>query len=98
MSAVQKDIAQGYNFGYLDENTKRMIRRALLKAVAIPGHQLPFGSRRMPVPYGWGCAGIQLPPGVIGPDDRLKVLGQAADDPPHAFSFRRSFAKFAAVA
>jgi len=28
--------AAGYNFGYLDENSKRMIRRALLKAVAVP--------------------------------------------------------------
>ena len=28
-----------YNFAYLDEQTKRMIRRALLKAVAIPGYQ-----------------------------------------------------------
>ena len=35
----------GYNFAYLDESTKRMIRRAILKAVAIPGHQVPFGSR-----------------------------------------------------
>ena len=35
----------GYNFAYLDEQTKRMIRRAVLKAVAIPGHQVPFGSR-----------------------------------------------------
>lgn len=26
----------GYNFAYLDEQTKRMIRRAILKAVAIP--------------------------------------------------------------
>ena len=32
----------GYNFGYLDESTKRMIRRAILKGVAIPGHQVPF--------------------------------------------------------
>jgi len=45
--------ATGYNFGYLDENTKRMIRRALLKAVAIPGHQVPFGSREMPLPHGY---------------------------------------------
>ena len=36
----------GYNFAYLDEQTKRMIRRAILKAVAIPGHQVPFGSPR----------------------------------------------------
>jgi len=26
-----------YNFAYLDEQTKRMIRRAILKAVAISG-------------------------------------------------------------
>jgi alpha-D-ribose 1-methylphosphonate 5-phosphate C-P lyase len=37
--------AAGYNFGYLDEQTKRMIRRAILKGVAIPGYQVPFGSR-----------------------------------------------------
>ena len=45
---------EGYNFAYLDEQTKRMIRRAILKAVAIPGYQVPFGSREMPLPYGWG--------------------------------------------
>ena len=37
-----------FNFAYLDERTKRMIRRAILKAVAIPGYQVPFGSREMP--------------------------------------------------
>ena len=31
---------QIYNFAYLDENTKKMIRRALLKALCIPGYQL----------------------------------------------------------
>ncbi len=41
---------QGYNFAYLDEQTKRMIRRGLLKAVAIPGYQVPFGGREMPLP------------------------------------------------
>ena len=50
----------GYNFAYLDEQTKRMIRRAILKAVAIPGYQVPFGGREMPMPYGWGTGGIQL--------------------------------------
>ncbi|VEB42153.1 Phosphonate metabolism protein PhnJ [Chromobacterium violaceum] len=45
-----------YNFGFLDENTKRMLRRSLLKAVAIPGCQVPFGSREMPLPYGWAPA------------------------------------------
>ncbi len=41
-----------YNFGFLDERTKKMIRRAMLKAVAIPGYQVPFGSREMPFAYG----------------------------------------------
>ena len=50
----------GYNFAYLDEQTKRMIRRALLKAVAIPGYQVPFGGREMPMPYGWGTGGIPV--------------------------------------
>jgi hypothetical protein len=39
-----------YNFAYLDEQTKRMIRRALLKALAIPGYQVPFASARCPCP------------------------------------------------
>ena len=29
-----------YNFAYLDEQTTRMIRRAVLKAIAIPGYHL----------------------------------------------------------
>ena len=37
--------APAYNFAYLDEQTKRMIRRAILKAIAIPGYQVPFASR-----------------------------------------------------
>ena len=53
-------VAQNFNFAYLDERTKRMIRRAILKAVAIPGYQVPFGSREMPLPYGWGTGGIQV--------------------------------------
>ncbi len=38
--------APAYNFAYLDEQTKRMIRRAILKAIAIPGYQVPFASAR----------------------------------------------------
>jgi hypothetical protein len=38
-----------YNYAYLDEQTKRMIRRAILKAVAVPGYQVPFGGREMPL-------------------------------------------------
>ncbi len=36
----------GYNFAYLDEQTKRMIRRAILKAVAIPGYRCRLAGAR----------------------------------------------------
>jgi len=89
---------KGYNFAYLDEQTKRMIRRALLKAVAIPGHQIPFGSREMPLPYGWGTGGIQVTAAVIGADDTLKIIDQGADDTTNAVSIRHFFARTAGVA
>ena len=59
--------APAYNFAYLDEQTKRMIRRAILKAIAIPGYQVPFASREMPMPYGWGTGGVQVTAAVLGP-------------------------------
>lgn len=90
-------IASGYNFAFLDEQTKRMIRRAILKAVAIPGYQVPFGSREMPLPCGWGTGGIQVTASVIGPDDILKVIDQGADDTTNAVSIRRFFARTTGV-
>jgi alpha-D-ribose 1-methylphosphonate 5-phosphate C-P lyase len=81
----------GVNYAYLDERTKRMIRRALLKAVAIPGYQVPFGSREMPLPYGWGTGGIQVTAAMIGPDDTLKVIDQGSDDTVNAVNIRRFF-------
>ena len=86
-----------YNFAYLDEGTKRMIRRALLKAVAIPGYQVPFASREMPMPYGWGTGGVQVTAAVIGPADVLKVIDQGSDDTTNAVSIRKFFAKTAGV-
>jgi alpha-D-ribose 1-methylphosphonate 5-phosphate C-P lyase len=87
----------GYNFAYLDEQTKRMIRRAILKAVAIPGHQIPFASREMPLPYGWGTGGIQVTAAILGADDVLKVIDQGADDTTNAVSIRGFFARTAGV-
>jgi alpha-D-ribose 1-methylphosphonate 5-phosphate C-P lyase len=89
---------QGYNFAYLDEQTKRMIRRALLKAVAIPGYQVPFASREMPMPYGWGTGGVQVTAAILGPLDVLKVIDQGADDTTNAVSIRAFFARTANVA
>ena len=91
-------MTAGYNFAYLDEQTNRMIRRALLKAVAIPGHQVPFGGREMPLPYGWGTGGIQVTAAILGADDVLKVVDQGADDTTNAVSIRRFFARTAGVA
>lgn len=88
---------QAYNFGYLDEQTKRMVRRALLKAIAIPGYQAPFASREMPLPQGWGTGGLQLTASLIGSEDRLKVIDQGADDATNAVSIRRFFAKVSGV-
>src|SRR3954454_4136288 len=90
--------APTYNFAYLDEQTKRMIRRAVLKAIAIPGYQVPFASREMPMPYGWGTGGVQVTAAILGPDDVLKVIDQGSDDTTNAISIRKFFAKTAGVA
>ena len=87
-----------YNFAYLDEQTKRMIRRAILKGVAIPGYQVPFASREMPMPYGWGTGGVQVTAACLTPEDALKVIDQGADDTTNAVSIRKFFEKTAQVA
>jgi len=77
-----------YNYAFLDENTKREIRRKLLKAVAIPGYQVPFGSREMPIARGWGTGGLQITLSIIGPEDILKVIDQGYDDSVNACNLR----------
>src|SRR6202142_1582486 len=89
--------APSYNFAYLDEQTKRMIRRAILKAIAIPGYQVPFASREMPMPYGWGTGGVQVTAAILGPSDVLKVIDQGSDDTTNAVSIRKFFARTAGV-
>ena len=86
-----------YNFAYLDEQTKRMIRRSILKGLAIPGYQVPFASREMPMPYGWGTGGVQVSAATLTPDDTLKVIDQGADDTTNAISIRKFFQKTADV-
>lgn len=87
-----------YNEGYLDEQTKRAIRRALLKGVAIPGFQVPFASREVPMPRGWGTGGVQVTASIIGPEDLLKVIDQGADDTTNAVSIRQFFERVAGSA
>ena len=88
----------GYNFAYLNEQTKKMIRRAILKAIAVPGYQVPFASREMPMPYGWGTGGVQVTASILTPGDTLKVIDQGADDTTNAVSIRNFFKKTAKVA
>ena len=90
-SLENPEILEGYNFAYLDDQTKRMIRRAILKAVAIPGYQVPFGSREMPLPFGWGTGGIQVTANI------LKVIDQGSDDTTNAVNIRNFFGKTAGV-
>jgi len=98
MTAQQKPLDEGeYNFAYLDEQTKRMIRRAILKGIAVPGYQVPFASREMPMPYGWGTGGVQVTASILGADDCLKVIDQGSDDTTNAVAIRGFFEKTAGV-
>ena len=75
--------------GLLDESAKREVRRALLTGVCVPGYQVPFGSREMPVARGWGSGGLQVTLGVIGPDDTVKVIDQGDDAGVNSTNLRR---------
>ncbi len=80
---------RNYNFAFLDEGSKREIRRAVLKAVAIPGYQVPFGSRELPIGRGWGTGALQLTLSLIGPDDVLKVIDQGSDESVNAVNIKK---------
>ena len=36
---------EAFSYGFLDESAKREMRRRILKAIAIPGYQVPYASR-----------------------------------------------------
>ena len=86
-----------YNFAYFDEGSKQEIRRAILKAVAIPGFQVPFASREMPIARGWGTGGLQLTLALIGRSDILKVIDQGCDESVNAVSIKRLVTKTTGV-
>lgn len=75
-------------FGFLDEHAKKEIRRTALKAVAIPGYQVPYSSREMPMGRGFGTGGLQLTLALIGKGETLKVIDQGADDSVNAVNLR----------
>lgn len=84
-----KENFNGYNFAFIDEGSKREIRRKILKAVAIPGYQVPFGSRELPIASGWGTGGLQITFSIIGTEDILKVIDQGCDGSVNAVNIRK---------
>jgi len=82
----------------LDEVSKREIRRAILTAVAVPGYQVPFASREMPVARGWGSGGLQITLAVVGDHDVVKVIDQGEDAGVNAANLRRLIADTTGVA
>jgi alpha-D-ribose 1-methylphosphonate 5-phosphate C-P lyase len=85
------------NFGFLDENSKREIRRKLLKAAALPGYQVPFASRELPIARGWGTGGLQITMSIIGEDDIIKVIDQGSDDVVNAVNLRNLISRTTGV-
>ncbi len=86
-----------YSYAFLDEFAKRELRRKILKAIAIPGYQVPYASREMPIARGWGTGGLQATLAIIGPRDVIKVIDQGADDSVNAANLRRFIARMAGV-
>lgn len=80
---------QPYSYAFLDAYAKRELRRALLKAVALPGYQVPYASREVPMARGWGTGGLQVTLALIGAEDCLKVIDQGDDNSVNAVSLRR---------
>jgi alpha-D-ribose 1-methylphosphonate 5-phosphate C-P lyase len=84
---------QDYSYGFLDEFAKRELRRRMLKAIAIPGYQVPYASRELPIARGWGTGGLQVTLSLAGPRDTVKVIDQGADDSVNAANLRRFIAR-----
>src|SRR2546430_16413997 len=85
---ARADQRAGHSYAFLDEHTKRELRRRTLKAVAIPGHQVAFGSREMPLARGWGTGGVQLTLSLVVPGDAAKVIDQGDDASMNAVNVR----------
>jgi len=83
------------SYGFLDASAKREMRRKILKSVAVPGCQMPYASREVPMARGWGTGGLQVSLTLVNPDTRVKVIDQGADDSVNAASIRRFIARVA---
>lgn len=96
---LKDEVSAGprYNYAFLDEQTKREIRRKTLKAVSIPGCQVPFGSREMPLARGWGTGGLQLSLSIVGSGDVYKAMDQGCDASVNAVNMRSLVTRMAQV-
>jgi alpha-D-ribose 1-methylphosphonate 5-phosphate C-P lyase len=83
------------SYGFLDASAKREMRRKMLKAIAVPGCQMPYASREVPMARGWGTGGLQVSLTLVNPRTRVKVIDQGADDSVNAASIRRFIARVA---
>lgn len=81
------------SYGFLDESAKREIRRRILKAIAVPGCQMPYASREMPIARGWGTGGLQVTLTLVQPDSIVKVIDQGADEGVNAANIRSFVAR-----
>ena len=86
---------EAMSYGFIDGSAKREMRRKMLKAVAVPGCQMPYASREVPMARGWGTGGLQVSLTLVKPTTRVKVIDQGADDSVNAASIRRFIASVA---
>lgn len=77
-----------FNYAFIDETTKREIRRKILKALCIPGYQVPYSSPEMPIARGWGTGGLHVSLAILGPDDIFKIIDQGSDASVNACNLR----------
>ncbi|MDP5358711.1 MAG: alpha-D-ribose 1-methylphosphonate 5-phosphate C-P-lyase PhnJ, partial [Paracoccaceae bacterium] len=68
------------SYGFLDASAKRELRRKMIKAVCVPGCQMPYASREVPMARGWGTGGLQVSLTLIHPQMRVKVIDQLNRD------------------
>ena len=83
-----KKFNRTYNYGFIDESTKKEIRRKLLKAICIPGYQVPYSSPEMPIARGWGTGGLHVTLAIIGKEDVFKIIDQGSDASVNACNLR----------
>ena len=86
---------EAISYGFLDSSAKRELRRKMLKSVAVPGCQMPYASREVPIARGWGTGGLQVSLTLVNPQTCVKVIDQGADDSVNAASIRRFIARVA---